>query len=188
MAQRGGAQAPGGTTSDKPAPVAPTTDTPESTEVSAPVTEGPATSGGNLQPAGLDGQSLLANDVNDGPTAQEAAESVQGHRTGQRPGVTRFEGQEPGDTGWTAPGDAPADTTDPRERVSTVIPSGEQMAAAVRRGDGSVVAAVKHAELPTVLAPKGGVRFEEYDVLDGFGKIAGRVRRDLDTGVSEKIG
>ncbi|AYF31469.1 hypothetical protein CSH63_29290 [Micromonospora tulbaghiae] len=105
------------------------------------------------------------------------------HTPGERPGSTRADTP-------TVPGDAPADTTDPREMVSTVIPSAEAQAEAARTG---VPAAgyVKTGEIPTPRRdPAPGVdlyadnttdRVEEYEV----GGV--RIRRNVETGNSRRI-
>lgn len=109
------------------------------------------------------------------------------HTPGQRPNTTRADGP-------TMPGDAPADTTDPRELVSTILVAGDQAAAAARTG---VPAAgyVKTGEV-TLLGDRGDVRpysppdlyddgtgdrFEEYEVGGVW------LRRNMETGLSERI-
>jgi hypothetical protein len=83
----------------------------------------------------------------------------------------------------TAPGDGPADTTDPSERASTVTPNPGPEALAV-----GTVNAVK--PLPPVeeapAAPEGEARTEEYDVVAPNGKTV-RVRRNIETGKSEIV-
>lgn len=124
----------------------------------------------------------------DKTTAQQAADQVraEGHVTGEQPGVTVAEGQVLGERQITAPGDGPADTTDPREMVSTVQPSGEKLAEAAKAGIGAVVGYVKTGDA----APAGQAdpnrdtskdRFEEYEVGGVW------LRRNMETGKSERI-
>lgn len=122
-------------------------------------------------------------------TAQQAAEQVaaEGHAPGQpAPQATVAEGQVPGERQITAPGDGPADTTDPRERVSTVVVSGDKLAEAAKDGVGAVVGYVKTGEIPP--AGQGDPnrdtkndRYEEYEV----GGV--KLRRNLETGKSERV-
>ncbi|WKU03750.1 hypothetical protein [Micromonospora sp. HUAS LYJ1] len=119
-------------------------------------------------------------------TAQAAAEQVaaEGHAPGQVPEVTVAEGQVPGERQITAPGDGPADTTDPRERVSTVVVSGDKLAEAAKDGVGAVVGYVKTGEVPPAGDPSRDTskdRYEEYEV----GGV--KLRRNLETGKSERI-
>lgn len=122
-------------------------------------------------------------------TAQAAAEQVaaEGHAPGQpAPQATVAEGQVPGERQITAPGDGPADTTDPRERVSTVIVSGDKLAEAAKDGVGAVVGYVKTGETPAPAAadPERDTkqdRYEEYEV----GGV--KLRRNVETGKSERI-
>lgn len=125
----------------------------------------------------------------DKTTAQEAADKVaaEGHAPGQpAPQATVAEGQVPGERQITAPGDGPADTTDPRELVSTVVVSGDKLAEAAKDGVGAVVGYVKTGETPP--AGQGDPdrdakndRFEEYEV----GGV--KLRRNLETGKSERV-
>lgn len=95
--------------------------------------------------------------------------------------------------GPTTPGDAPADTTDPRELVSTVIPSAEQQAEAARTGV-APAGYVKTGEVPAprrdpAPGPPGydlygddtADRVEEYEV----GGV--RLRRNIETGTSQRV-
>jgi hypothetical protein len=80
----------------------------------------------------------------------------------------------------TAPGDGPADTTDPAERASTVTPRPGAEALAVGTVNGVVA-------LPPVeeAAPTGDPRTEEYDVVGADGKTV-RVVRNIETGESKR--
>lgn len=122
-------------------------------------------------------------------TAAEVADEArtEGHVTGEQPRVTVAEGDVPGqpDTD-TAPGDAPADTWDPKERVSTVLVAGEQAAQAARDGVGAVVSHVKTGEVggPGALDPNRDTsedRYEEYEVQGVT------VRRNMETGESKRV-
>jgi hypothetical protein len=120
--------------------------------------------------------------------AKSAAEESQqeGHVTGERSGTTTVEGEMPGDPAInTAPGDAPADTTDPRERISTLIPSGAEAAEAAKAGL-PVVAYVKTgmARLPFGPDPDRDVsedRTERYEV-QGV-----EIEHNLETGESKRV-
>lgn len=82
-----------------------------------------------------------------------------------------------------APGDAPADTTDPTEVASTVTPNPSAQAIA----EGTVNGAIKvdqPARAKSTKAPKH--RFEEYDATKPDGSVV-RVRRNIDTGESELV-
>jgi hypothetical protein len=135
----------------------------------------------------------IVNDTNTGPTAAEAVAEAEkdGHVTGEAPGVTRAEGEVPGTVGHTAPGDAPHDTTDPAERVSTAPPSGKEMAEAAKAGLGSVVAYVKTGEVGGSNerdADAAAERTERYPVT--VNAITGEtvmVERNMDTGVSKRV-
>lgn len=82
----------------------------------------------------------------------------------------------------TAPGDGPADTTDPTERASTVTPNpGPE---ALKVGTVNSVKPLPKAEEPA--APEGEARTEEYDVIGADGKPV-RVRRNIETGKSEIV-
>lgn len=78
----------------------------------------------------------------------------------------------------TAPGDGPADTTDPTERASTVTPNPGPEALKV-----GTVNAVK--PLPEVEEParEGEDRTEEYDMVGPDGETV-RVVRNIETGES----
>lgn len=84
----------------------------------------------------------------------------------------------------TAPGDGPADTVDPLERASTVLPQPSQDT--IRSGAGTV-----NSQLPfePIADPDAGrrrgqePRLEEYEATDATGKRV-RVQRNVDTGES----
>lgn len=123
----------------------------------------------------------------DKPTAQEVADKVlaEGHAPGEKPNVTVVEGQVPGEPSAVAPGDAPADTTDPREQVSTVVISGDKLAEAAKAGQGPVAGYVKTGDAPAPGQPDPNRdtstdRYEEYEV----GGV--KLRRNLETGKSER--
>ncbi len=100
-----------------------------------------------------------------------------------QPEVTVAEGQVVGERQVTAPGDGPADTTDPRERVSTVEVSGDKLAEAAKAGIGAVVGYVKTGEVSDGQdRDTSADRFEEYEV----GGV--KIRRNMETGKSERIG
>jgi hypothetical protein len=124
------------------------------------------------------------NDEENRPNAVDAANEAagQGHITGDQPKVTTVEGSEPGDLSGpdTAPGDAPFDTTDPRERISTVIPSGAEAAEAARSGM-PMVAYVKVGEVGQEERDESEDRTEEYEV-QGV-----RIRHNLETGESVRL-
>jgi hypothetical protein len=137
-------------------------------------------------PVALGGVSSVPVQENSGDTAEAAASSVDDHRTGERPWVTRAEGEVPGTESHTAPGDAPADTTDPRERLSTATPSGSELAKAAQAGLGSVVAYAKVGESAPVPSVEGG-RIERYQVpVDQFGNTV-TVEHNIDTGKSRRV-
>lgn len=76
----------------------------------------------------------------------------------------------------TAPGDAPADTYDPKERASSVRPD---KAAAAEAGHQSVNAVIKTGDIPTV-TPSGS-RTESYNALNGAG-VSTTYVHNYDTG------
>ena len=81
----------------------------------------------------------------------------------------------------TAPGDGPADTLDPTERASTVIP---------RPGPEALKAGTVNSVLPlpkveAATAPEGEARTEEYDVIAPDGEKV-RVVRNIETGESKR--
>ena len=79
----------------------------------------------------------------------------------------------------TAPGDAPADTYDPKERASSVTPD---KAAAAKAGHQSVNAVVPVDPIESEEVT-GGTRTQTYTVHDETGKEV-QVTHDLDTGVT----
>jgi len=80
----------------------------------------------------------------------------------------------------TAPGDGPADTTDPAERASTVTPNPGPEALKV-----GTVNAVKPLPPVEEAAPEGEARTEEYDVIGPDGEPV-RVVRNIETGESKR--
>lgn len=80
----------------------------------------------------------------------------------------------------TAPGDGPADTTDPTERASTVTPNPGPEALKV-----GTVNAVKPLPKVEAVAPDGEARTEEYDVTAPDGETV-RVVRNIETGESKR--
>lgn len=131
----------------------------------------------------------IVNEINSGPSAEEAATEAasEGHATGDRPMVTRAEGQEAGTAGFTAPGDAPFDTTDPRERLTTIPASGDIVERAAKAGLGSFVSAVKTGEVGVVETEDTG-RTERYEVLIDQAGTTATMERNMDTGVSRRVG
>jgi hypothetical protein len=79
------------------------------------------------------------------------------------------------------PGDAPADTTDPTEEASTVIP--QPSAEALKQG---TVNAVLPVTRDKKTGSKGKDRVEEYDAVKPDGSTV-RVRRNIETGESEIV-
>ncbi|AYF30612.1 hypothetical protein CSH63_24840 [Micromonospora tulbaghiae] len=124
----------------------------------------------------------------DKPTAQEVADKVaaEGHTPGERPNVTIVEGQQPGDPSAVAPGDAPADTTDPRERVSTVPVDAAKAAEAAKAGQGPVAAYVKTGDTPVTgpADPNRDVKKDRYEEYEHQGV---KLRRNMETGKSERV-
>lgn len=80
----------------------------------------------------------------------------------------------------TSPGDAPADTHDPKERVSSARPD---KAAAAAAGHQTVNAVVEVAGIPAPTVPVGGGRTETYKQIDPAG-VEKTVTHNLDTGVT----
>lgn len=82
----------------------------------------------------------------------------------------------------TQPGDGPADTTDPKERATTVVggvPGPEALAA------GTVNAVLPLSPVPD--APRAAdPRFEEYDVVAPDGTPM-HVKRNIETGESRAV-
>jgi len=118
--------------------------------------------------------------VEDAAKAAEQAAS-EGHIHGDRPGVTTVEGEMPGDIAInTAPGDAPFDTTDWRERISTLTPSGAEAAEAAKLGL-PVVSHIKTGYVGDEDRDDSEDRFEEYEVQGVT------IRHNLETGESKRV-
>lgn len=81
----------------------------------------------------------------------------------------------------TAPGDGPADTTDPTEIASTVTPRPGPEAFAV-----GTVNAVKPVEKKATKRDTKNDRFEEYEAVKPNGDVV-RIKRNIDTGESEIV-
>lgn len=83
----------------------------------------------------------------------------------------------------TAPGDGPADTTDPLERASTVVP---------HPGPDALRAGTVNGQLPldpipdTTVVASDSDRIEEYEATDHLGRRV-RVKRNIETGESRVI-
>jgi len=80
----------------------------------------------------------------------------------------------------TKPGDGPADTTDPLERASSVVPTPSAEAAAI----GTVNSSIPLEPITPKALPDD--EFEEYDVTLPSG-AKGRVKHNLITGASELV-
>ncbi|MCK2242325.1 MULTISPECIES: hypothetical protein [unclassified Crossiella] len=80
----------------------------------------------------------------------------------------------------TEPGDAPADTTDRRERATSVAPDKRAAAAAGHR---TVNAVVKAGDLPALPPPPGGGRVETYKQRRADGTEV-TVTHNYDTGTT----
>lgn len=78
----------------------------------------------------------------------------------------------------TAPGDAPADTYDPKEKASSVTPDKK---AAAEAGHQSVNAVTKVGDYPEVVPT--GERTETYTAFNGAGEQV-TVTHNYDTGVT----
>jgi hypothetical protein len=81
------------------------------------------------------------------------------------------------------PGDAPADTTDPTERASTIVPqapSAEALRAGTILGAIPVPDDVDPVAVHGVTGPDGEVRVEEYDAVDPVTGQSVRIRHILD--------
>ena len=97
--------------------------------------------------------------------------------TAQNPSKTRLD-TDVTKPSTTAPGDGPADTTDPTERASTV---GGDKAAAAAAGHLTVNAVVPVDPEPNTPEPKGKGRVEKYDAVKPDGtKVT--VTHNVDTG------
>jgi hypothetical protein len=100
------------------------------------------------------------------------SESRRGHRPGQVSGETRADTP-------TQPGDAPADTVDPNEKVAWKPPSQEEIVQAQREGILTVPAHVGNGEvIPQEDRDDSDDRWEEYE-HQGV-----TIRHNLDTGES----
>lgn len=84
----------------------------------------------------------------------------------------------------TQPGDGPADTTDPLERASTVIP--RPSAETIKSGAGTVNSQLPLEPIKEPARRKGDIRTEEYDAVDANGRTV-RVKRNLETGESKLV-
>lgn len=80
-------------------------------------------------------------------------------------------------------GDAPFDTTDPSERVSSVSPD---KAAAAAAGFGTVNAVVPLPKADEAAAEQRKDRVEKYDVLGPNGKFVS-VEHNIDTGATKRV-
>lgn len=81
----------------------------------------------------------------------------------------------------TAPGDGPADTTDPTERASTVIPNPGPEALAV-----GTVNAVKPLPKVKAKAAAKDPRTESYEAVAPDGSVV-KVERNIETGESKRV-
>lgn len=79
------------------------------------------------------------------------------------------------------PGDAPADTVDPTEEASTVIP--QPSADALKEG---TVNAVLPVTRDKKAASKAKDRIEEYDAVKPDGSVV-RIKRNIETGATEIV-
>ncbi|EFQ84718.1 hypothetical protein HMPREF0063_10059 [Aeromicrobium marinum DSM 15272] len=129
-------------------------------------------------------QALKDRGLPDTGTADEKRAAVAAHdegstgapSTGDNPDTTTLDSHLNGPS-TTAPGDGPADTTDPAEVASSATPD---KAAAAKAGHGTVNAVVKTGEVPK--APKAtGHRVETYQVERPDGTKA-TVEHNIDTG------
>ena len=82
----------------------------------------------------------------------------------------------------TAPGDGPADTTDPTERATSVTPQPGDEAFAV----GTVNAVVPLPEAEAPAEAKGKARVERYEAVKPDGSTV-TVERNLETGESKLV-
>lgn len=80
----------------------------------------------------------------------------------------------------TAPGDGPADTTDPTEIASTVTPDPGPEAVEA----GTVNAVVKVGETTDKKRDTKSDRFEEYDAVKPDGTVV-HIKRNIETGESK---
>ena len=82
------------------------------------------------------------------------------------------------------PGDAPFDTTDPNERVTSIDNPDKGAAAAAGFGTVNAVLPLTEAEVPAVDKPKD--RVERYQVSGPDGKLV-TVEHNLDTGQTKTV-
>lgn len=83
----------------------------------------------------------------------------------------------------TEPGDGAHDTTDPKERASTVVP--QPSAETIASGVGTVNAVLPLSPIPD--APRvESPRFEEYDAVGPDGKVV-HIKRNIETGESRVV-
>ncbi|MWV50068.1 hypothetical protein GRS96_12390 [Rathayibacter sp. VKM Ac-2803] len=82
----------------------------------------------------------------------------------------------------TAPGDGPADTTDPTEEASSITPAPGPEAVAV--GTVNAVQPIPAPEKPA--EPKGKARIEKYEQTGPDGKLV-KLERNIDTGATKVI-
>ncbi len=82
----------------------------------------------------------------------------------------------------TVAGDAPADTTDPAELVSTRLPQPSEKATVV----GTVNAAVKYGEVGDAAGQSGEPRMERYQATRPDGTEV-TVERNIETGESKVV-
>jgi len=81
----------------------------------------------------------------------------------------------------TAPGDGPADTTDPSETASSVTPSPDETAIAA-----GTVNAVKPTTKPAAKKSTGKERVEKFEATKPDGTVV-KVERNIETGVSKIV-
>lgn len=79
----------------------------------------------------------------------------------------------------TAPGDGPADTTDPSETATSVTPNPDETAIAA-----GTVNAVKPTTKPAVKKSTGKERVEKFEATKPDGTVV-KVERNIETGVSK---
>lgn len=97
-----------------------------------------------------------------------------------RPKTTKYDDETLDKPQSTSPGDAPADTFDPKERVSSAAPD---KATAGGAGHQSVNAVEEVDPIPTPPAPPGGGRVETYTAYDSTGAEVA-IEHNIDTGVT----
>lgn len=97
-----------------------------------------------------------------------------------RPKTTRYDDETLDKPQSTSPGDAPADTYDPKERVSSDPPD---KATAEAAGHKSVNAVKEVAPIPDPPAPVGGGRVETYTAHKPDGTTV-VIEHNVDTGAT----